>query len=194
MPPRFVFWTILIDGQPTAFRAAHREELQPTFAQLKRTNTNVVMKWFARGQLWDTPEQAQWAARNVGTPREKRDRDWRPGGEHRDPRAPRDHRKNRRPEDQKRRDARRDAQPRADTQRAPQPRDTRPWKKNAPGGRRGWQPKGSSAQTRQRPQLESRHGGRDKPRREDRGRRPPAGLPNDARDKRRRRDRDNDDK
>src|SRR5690348_15302090 len=87
MPPRFAYWTILIDDQPTAFRAAHREELQPTFVQLKRTNPNVVMKWFARGRLWDTPEQAQWAARNAERPREKRGHEWRPGGNHRDPRA-----------------------------------------------------------------------------------------------------------
>src|SRR5262245_33831787 len=87
MPPRFAFWTILIDNKPTAFRAAKREELQPTFAQLKRTNTDVVMKWFARGRLWDDPEQAQWAGRNASGAQEKRGRDWRPGGSHRDPRA-----------------------------------------------------------------------------------------------------------
>jgi hypothetical protein len=87
MPPRFAYWTILIDHKPTAFRAAKREELQPTFAQLKRTNTDVVMKWFARGRLWDDPEQAQWASRNAGRTQEKRGRDWRPGGNHRDPRA-----------------------------------------------------------------------------------------------------------
>jgi hypothetical protein len=93
MPPRFAYWTILIDKQPTAFRAAQREELQPTFAQLKRTNADVVMKWFARGRLWDDPQQAQWAGRNANRPQEKRDRDWRPGGSHRDPRAQFDRRK-----------------------------------------------------------------------------------------------------
>ena len=86
MPPRFAYWTILIDDKPTAFRAHEREELLPTFVQLKRTNPNIVMKWFTRGKLWDTPEQAQWAARHP-IPREKRDAAWRPGGEHRDPRA-----------------------------------------------------------------------------------------------------------
>ena len=93
MPPRFAYWTILIDNKPTAFRAQHREELLPTFQQLRRTNTDVVMKWFGRGRLWDTPEQAQWAARNVERPRERRGADWRPGGNHEDPRARFDRRK-----------------------------------------------------------------------------------------------------
>ena len=88
MPPRYAYWTILIDNRPTAFRARDREELLPTLAQLRRTNTDVVMKWFARGRLWDTPEQAQWAAKNLEQRRsEQRGREWRPGGEHKDPRA-----------------------------------------------------------------------------------------------------------
>src|ERR1700746_1511354 len=55
MPPRYAFWTILIDNKPTAFRAREREELLPTFNQLRRKNTDVVMKWFARGHPWGTP-------------------------------------------------------------------------------------------------------------------------------------------
>ena len=43
MPPRFVYWTILIDGKPTAFRARDREELLPTITQLKRTNQDVAI-------------------------------------------------------------------------------------------------------------------------------------------------------
>jgi hypothetical protein len=86
VPPRYAYWTILIDHRPTAFRARDREELMPTLVQLRRTNPNVEMKWFARGRLWDTPEQAQWAARNMPA-RAKRGKDWRPGGQHKDPRA-----------------------------------------------------------------------------------------------------------
>jgi hypothetical protein len=88
MPPRYAYWTILIDGHATAFRAREREELLPTFNQLARKNADIVMRYFARGRLWDNPEQAQWANRNretAGT--ERRDRDWRPGGQHQDPRA-----------------------------------------------------------------------------------------------------------
>jgi hypothetical protein len=86
MPPRYAYWTILIDQKATAFRAREREELLPTFHQLKRKNTDVVMKWFARGRLWESPVEAQAAQRAPKAPLEKRGRDWRPGGEHRDPR------------------------------------------------------------------------------------------------------------
>lgn len=90
MPPRFAYWTILIDDKPTAFRAADRDDLLPTLNQLRRKNGNVVMKWFARGRLWDTRDQEQ-AAREwrkaSASPRQPRSRDWRPGGEHTDPRA-----------------------------------------------------------------------------------------------------------
>src|SRR5215510_5020912 len=88
MPPRYAYWTILIDGKATAFRARERDDLLPTFNQLARKNTDIVMRYFARGRLWDNPEQAQWANRNRESTRtERRDRDWRPGGEHKDPRA-----------------------------------------------------------------------------------------------------------
>lgn len=86
MPPRYAYWTILIDQKPTAFRAREREELLPTLQQLRRTNADVVMKWFARGRLWESPEAAQAAQRAPKPPLEKRGRDWRPGGDHRDPR------------------------------------------------------------------------------------------------------------
>lgn len=88
MPPRYAYWTILIDGKATAFRAREREELLPTFNQLARKNSDIAMRYFARGRLWDNPEQAQWANRNRDArPAERRDRDWRPGGHHKDPRA-----------------------------------------------------------------------------------------------------------
>lgn len=88
MPPRYAYWTILIDGKATAFRARDREELLPTFNQLSRKNADIAMRYFARGRLWDNPEQAQWANRNRPMqPTEPRDRSWRPGGEHKDPRA-----------------------------------------------------------------------------------------------------------
>src|SRR6266542_2588321 len=83
MPPRHAYWTILIDKGPTAFRARDKDELLPTLTQLRRTNKDVELKWFARGRLWDSPEQELVAAR---MPRIKRPRDWRPGGDHKDPR------------------------------------------------------------------------------------------------------------
>jgi hypothetical protein len=83
MPPRYAYWTILIDNRPTAFRARERDELLPTLRQLMRTNKDVVMKWFARGRLWESRE-AEQTARNGQ--KERRGPDWRPGGKHEDPR------------------------------------------------------------------------------------------------------------
>lgn len=89
MPPRYAYWTILVDNLPTAFRAREREELRPTFERLKQKHPDAVMRWFSQGQLWDSPEAAAAAraAARAGTrlPSD-RGRDWRPGGSHRDPR------------------------------------------------------------------------------------------------------------
>jgi hypothetical protein len=99
VPPRFAYWTILAGGLPTAFRAANRDELMPTFQRLRDKHPDAVMKWFARGKLWDSPDDARAAyekrlppdrRRERGRPgagsQETRGRDWRPGGDHRDPR------------------------------------------------------------------------------------------------------------
>ena len=85
MPPRFAYWTIIVEGKPTAFRAQLREELEPTFKQLHNKHPDAVMMWFARGRLWASPEEARAAEPRGGA--ERRKPDWRPGGEHRDPRA-----------------------------------------------------------------------------------------------------------
>jgi hypothetical protein len=92
MPPRFAFWTIILDGQPTAFRAAEREQLLPTLKQLQAKNPDAVMKWFAHGRMWESPEElwqlrvkARAEARDAAVG-ERRGRDWRPGGDHKDPR------------------------------------------------------------------------------------------------------------
>jgi hypothetical protein len=87
MPPRYSYWTILAGGLPTAFRAAEREDLLPTFKRIQEKHPDAEMKWFARGKLWASPEAARQdteARRFQGA----RDRTWRPGGEHRDPRQP----------------------------------------------------------------------------------------------------------
>src|SRR5438552_92728 len=88
MPPRFAYWTILIDGKPTAFRAREKEELLPTFNQLRRKSQDVVLKWFARGRLWASQEEAFAEQRKPKAPSaaEPRGKGWRPGGQHRDPR------------------------------------------------------------------------------------------------------------
>lgn len=86
MPPRYVYWTILAGGLPTAFRAAEREELLPTFQRLRERHPDAELKYFAQGQLWASPDEARAARESDTRPREARGRDWRPGGEHRDPR------------------------------------------------------------------------------------------------------------
>ena len=96
MPPRFAYWTILVDDQPTAFRAKEADELLPTFNRLKEKHPSAVMMWFQGGRLWRSQLEAHEAA--VAARREEarkkraaeeppRDRKWRPGGTHRDPAA-----------------------------------------------------------------------------------------------------------
>jgi hypothetical protein len=86
MPPRFAYWTIIVDGKPTAFRARTSEELVPTLRQLQVRQPDAVMRWFARGRLWASPDEERAAAQARRSERERRRPDWRPGGEHRDPR------------------------------------------------------------------------------------------------------------
>jgi hypothetical protein len=81
MPPRYAYWTILAGGLPTAFRAAERDELLPTFNRILEKHPDAQMKYFAKGKLWDSREASQAAS-----PSPPRGRDWRPGGNHRDPR------------------------------------------------------------------------------------------------------------
>jgi hypothetical protein len=84
MPPRFAFWTIIIDDAPTAFRARDRADLIPTLRQLQGRNPTATIRWFSQGKLWESPEAAR-AARCA--PKQPRGPDWRPGGRHEDPRA-----------------------------------------------------------------------------------------------------------
>src|SRR5262245_3087077 len=86
MPPRYAYWTILIDNRPTAFRSRDRDELLPTLHQRRRTNLDVRLKWFAHGSLWESPE-AERESRRRSKPLVRKGPDWRPGGNHADPRA-----------------------------------------------------------------------------------------------------------
>ena len=60
---RGAFWTIIVDDQPTAFRAPVREDLLPTLTQLQRQHPTAVIKWFQRGRLWETPGDAMDASK-----------------------------------------------------------------------------------------------------------------------------------
>src|SRR5215471_734473 len=79
---RSAYWTILIGTSPTAFRAREAAELQPTLVQLRRTQPDAVMKWFERGRVWTSPEEAMDARRTERQASRARPRDWRPGGTH----------------------------------------------------------------------------------------------------------------
>src|SRR6266508_2774827 len=151
MPPRFAYWTILVDNMPTAFRARDAEELLPTLNQLKRKNANVVMKWFSGGQLWDSPDAARNARRRPEAPREKRGADWRPGGAHQDPRDR--FKKKSRPWQNKPAGPPRNDRPWQNKPAGP-PRNDRPWQ-NKPGGPtrsdRPWQNKPTGAPRGDRP-------------------------------------------
>jgi len=59
MPPRYAYWTIILDDAPTSFRTKEREELLPLFNQLRAKNPAAMLKWFSGGRLWDSPEQAK---------------------------------------------------------------------------------------------------------------------------------------
>jgi len=99
MPPRYTYWTIILEGKPTAFRASKEEELLPTLRQLQARHPDAVMLWFARGRLWKSPDEAREAFHARRKPQERRGPEWRPGGAHRDPRdrfkVPRDEKRRR---------------------------------------------------------------------------------------------------
>ena len=59
MPPRHAYWTIIVDDQPTAFRAHDAEELEPTLNRLKEKHPSAVMRWFERGKLWESRDAAR---------------------------------------------------------------------------------------------------------------------------------------
>jgi len=81
------YWIILDGATPTSFRARQREILLPTLRQLQRTQPAVSLKWFDRGRLWASPEEALEALETLRRERRPaRPREWRPGGTHRDPR------------------------------------------------------------------------------------------------------------
>ena len=83
------FWTILIDKTPTSFRAREKEELLPTWRQLQRTQPSAVLVWCERGKVYASPEEATadfLKSRATKRPRDHR-ATWRPGGDHKDPKA-----------------------------------------------------------------------------------------------------------
>ena len=160
MPPRYAYWTILAGGLPTAFRAVDRDELMPTFQRLREKHPDAEMKWFARGKLWNSPEEARGARDDRGPARPRgageeagRGRDWRPGGSHRDPRQPFiDAKKARNQDRRKERFERR--QRAGNDERAPE-QEPRPRRREPSEEWRSRPPQGGGAATRPRFDRES---------------------------------------
>ena len=145
MPPRFAYWTIILDGTPTSFRAREQAELLPTFNQLKKKDPGAIMKWFSGGTLWDSPEQASEKRRlererlyHEARAREERVReglpvDQRPGND-RPRETPRPEQRlgdgssggERRPDDRRPPAQRRDFRPSPNRRPLAQPRDKQP--------------------------------------------------------------------
>jgi uncharacterized membrane protein YgcG len=141
MPPRHAYWTIILEGKPTAFRAHTEDELLPTLRQLQARHPDAVMRWFSRGRLWLSREEERLARVARQTTREARGRDWRPGGSHKDPRdrfkVPRDE-KRQRFRDRLFRNRREQGRPDLSEGSPPGPDDRR--NKAPSGDRRPWKP------------------------------------------------------
>ena len=167
MPPRFAYWTIIAGGLPTAFRAAEREALLPTFKRIQERHPDAQMRYFARGKLWASQEEATRAAearRSATRTSAPRGRDWRPGGEHRDPRQTfKDAKKARNLQHRKRRFERRTDRPPLEAPHSgPLPRQARPANKDQ--RRATPASKDERDQRRARPAKDYRHPRPPKPR------------------------------
>jgi hypothetical protein len=83
-------WIIVVDATPTSFRSRRRETLLPTLRQLQRTQPGSRLMWYDRGRFWRSAEEARVALESQRKARARRaaerGKDWRPGGEHKDPR------------------------------------------------------------------------------------------------------------
>ena len=147
MPPRYAYWTILVDNQPTAFRSGSQEELMPTFKRLQQKHASAKMMWWQNGKLWASRIDAQEAMRargEMGRASDFKQRERRPG-EGKPEWRPKDQRfaaEGREP----RRSAKREG---GYSDRAPGSRERRE-ERNA-SGKLDWKPKGESAVRSERP-------------------------------------------
>jgi len=62
MPPRFAYWTIILDGAPTSFRTKERDEILPLFNQLKAKNPAALLKWFSAAGSGTRPSRRKKCA------------------------------------------------------------------------------------------------------------------------------------
>ncbi len=148
MPPRYAYWTILVDDQPTAFRAGSQEDLMPTFKRLQAKHASAKMMWFQNGKLWASRLEAQDAMRargEMGRRGDERQRDGfrdrkspsRPGTSERKPDwKPRPHTMSRQPQAP----AKLEWKPKGEFTPAPRRGERKPLRSEKPE----WKPRGSS--------------------------------------------------
>ncbi|MCL4846953.1 MAG: hypothetical protein KJ066_10490, partial [Acidobacteria bacterium] len=82
-----MYWIIMLPDGPTAFRANTADELAPTLKQLQRAQPNAQIMWFERNRLWRSPGHAREVLEQERAAARSRSGGWRPGGDHKDPRA-----------------------------------------------------------------------------------------------------------
>jgi hypothetical protein len=133
VPPRYVYWTIIVDGQPTAFRSGSLEDIMPTFNRLKEKQPSAELKWFQHGKLWPSRHDAQDFMRARG------DR-----GRERDPRQGGDQGSGTRDQGTDRPERAWNAKPDWKTRSTFKPRGDKPAFSGAPEGKPAWVPKGAS--------------------------------------------------
>src|SRR5687767_15844158 len=77
---RFLYWTIVLGTEPTSFRASEADELLPTLTQLRRKHPEATLRWFQRGRLWLSPDDAKAGLELQRSEARGRPSTWRPGG------------------------------------------------------------------------------------------------------------------
>ncbi|MEI6244396.1 MAG: hypothetical protein WCQ64_05045, partial [Acidobacteriota bacterium] len=82
-----MYWVIVVGNVPTSFRARDQETLIPTLKQLQRKQPDAVIRWFDGTRFFENQERADDRGRERDGFRKERKKDWRPGGDHKDPRA-----------------------------------------------------------------------------------------------------------
>jgi len=168
VPPRYAYWTIIVDDQPTAFRAGALDDIMPTFNRLKEKQPTAKLMWFQSGKLWPSRIDAREAMQVRGergrysdprqdggdkTPARERPK-WKSKDFSAGPRAPKPSSPEERvkPEwkpkgagDRPAWKGREDSSPQAFKPSSPQHRGTKPeWKPKSSGERPEWKPRSSS--------------------------------------------------
>lgn len=149
MPPRYAYWTILVDEQPTAFRAALQDDLMPTFKRLREKHPSARLVWFQNGKVWNSRLDAQEAMRERGE--RGRAGDERQGG----------FRSRRTPAPQAPRTADRDAKGKLEWkpkgEADPKPSRKLDWQ---PKGKLAWSPRGKAPAHTKKPRAQGARGSR----------------------------------